>query len=359
MKYIVHTFAGYFVLDENLNVVHFNENIKNLIDILNRIEDKEIIIEKNTEEFEKIKEKIKGIFRIESPSVAGDTLRKDLFKFLVLYAKYKGEDYAKEKLLKIAKKRCLEKVMGELSKRENQIVQCIRGIEDLDESINIIYSRLREWYSIYFPEIIEELSMEELITLFSETVDKKDIGKKLFFLSKEKRDKILYLKENSIGAYVEDRDLNMVKKVALMLKSMINTRKELLGHLEEIMKEVAPNLTEVAGVIVGAKLIATAGTLKKLAEMPSSTAQILGAQKAIFRHLSTGAKPPKHGLIFRSSYVSGAPKKIRGKMARTFANKITIAVREDVFGEKFIGDKLKKELETRLKELRENGAKNI
>lgn len=53
------------------------------------------------------------------------------------------------------------------------------------------------------------------------------------------------------------------------------------------MQAIAPNLTIMVGELVGARLIAHAGSLINLAKQPASTVQILGAEKALFRALKT------------------------------------------------------------------------
>jgi nucleolar protein 56 len=86
------------------------------------------------------------------------------------------------------------------------------------------------------------------------------------------------------------------------------------------------------GTAVGARILAKAGSLKKLASLPASTIQILGAEKALFRSLKTGTQPPKHGILFQHPIVHAAPKWQRGKMARAIASKAAIAARVDVYG---------------------------
>ena len=54
------------------------------------------------------------------------------------------------------------------------------------------------------------------------------------------------------------------------------------------MMAIAPNLTTMVGELVGARLIAHAGSLLNLAKHPSSTVQILGAEKALFRSVGSG-----------------------------------------------------------------------
>ena len=118
------------------------------------------------------------------------------------------------------------------------------------------------------------------------------------------------------------------------------------------MDELCPNTKAVCGVLTGAKLIEHAGSLKRLSEMPASTIQILGAEKALFRHMKTGAKPPRHGIIVHHPLIAKAPEKIHGKIARALADKISIASKVDYFQGKFIGDKLKKELEDKFNDLK-------
>ena len=99
------------------------------------------------------------------------------------------------------------------------------------------------------------------------------------------------------------------------------------------MESIAPNISGILGSSVGARILAKAGSLKRLASMPASTIQVLGAEKALFRSLKTGAQPPKHGLLFQHSLVHAAPRWQRGKIARAIAAKAAIAARVDVYGE--------------------------
>jgi nucleolar protein 56 len=86
---------------------------------------------------------------------------------------------------------------------------------------------------------------------------------------------------------------------------------------------------------------------------PASTLQVLGAEKALFRSLKTGARPPKHGLIFQHTLLHDAKRWQRGKIARAIAGKLSIAVRTDAFGGKYSGDKLKAALNKRIEEIRQ------
>ena len=99
------------------------------------------------------------------------------------------------------------------------------------------------------------------------------------------------------------------------------------------LQAIAPNLTVLVGELVGARLIAHAGTLINLAKAPASTVQILGAEKALFRALKTKHATPKYGLIFHASLIGQASPKNKGKVARVLAAKCALAVRVDALGE--------------------------
>jgi nucleolar protein 56 len=123
--------------------------------------------------------------------------------------------------------------------------------------------------------------------------------------------------------------------------------------MDSTMDEVAPNIKALAGSLLGARLIALTGGLINLAKMPASTVQVLGAEKALFRSLKTGARPPKHGIIFQHTIIHDGKRWQRGKMARALAGKLAIAARSDAFSGKYIGDDLKANFERRIKEIQE------
>jgi nucleolar protein 56 len=140
-------------------------------------------------------------------------------------------------------------------------------------------------------------------------------------------------------------DLEQIQKLATHLLSLYDYRPELEAHVASTAKDVAPNLSEVAGPVLAAKLIEKAGSVTKLAMMPSSTIQLLGAEKALFRAKKSRSKPPKHGLIFQHPYVHSKPRRLRGRAARMLAAKLAIAARADAFSGNPIGAELVKELE--------------
>jgi nucleolar protein 56 len=133
--------------------------------------------------------------------------------------------------------------------------------------------------------------------------------------------------------------------------SVLKEIKSLENQIDKDMNNIAPNTSKLVGPIIGARLISLSGGLERLAFLPASTIQILGAEKALFRYKKEGGKPPKHGVIFQHSYVNKASRNIRGRIARVFATKISTAVKADAFTKRNISDELVKDLQKRIKEI--------
>jgi nucleolar protein 56 len=145
-----------------------------------------------------------------------------------------------------------------------------------------------------------------------------------------------------------------VQALAKDVLEFYNLRKSMEDYVDKTMEEMAPNVRTVAGALLGARLIALAGSLQNLAMRPASTIQVLGAEKALFRSLKTGARPPKHGLIFQHTLLHDAKRWQRGKIARVIAGKLAIAARADAFGGgHYIGEDLKADINKRIEEIHE------
>jgi len=212
---------------------------------------------------------------------------------------------------------------------DNFIIQCAGNIDELDRVANLLVRRLREWYELYNPEysrkIIDNKSFVELILAGED--------KKL---------------KNSMGADLKKNDINQFMNLAKRIAELFRQRESHDTYLESIMNRNCPNTAMVAGSLIGAKLLSHAGSLKRLSIMTASTIQLLGAEKALFRHMRTGARAPKHGLILQHKMMD-VPAKNRGKMARIIADKISIAAKVDYFKGEFVGKRLKRELEAKHK----------
>lgn len=220
------------------------------------------------------------------------------------------------------------------------LARAVDTIQDLNETINIKIERLKNWYSLYFSKLEDKVGDDEYIELIIEYGDRDKIKEEIG------------LKEDLTGKEVTDQELKHFTRLAKSIREEKEIKKELEKYVEEKMQEHAPNVSALTGPKLGGELIAAQGSLKELAKQPSSTIQVLGAEKSLFRHLDKGTDPPKHGLILQHPYIHRAPESIRGKIARAFANKIAIASRIDYFGGDYRGDKMREELEEKIERIK-------
>lgn len=223
-------------------------------------------------------------------------------------------------------------------KEDTLIIQSIKSIDELDKAINLLAKRLREWYDLYNPEFSRSVEDHEK---FVEEIRDREKAELL--------EKIKVNSEDSVGADFEQGSLEPIKSLTRQIHDLYQLRKTQLDYISKLMDGFCPNIKSVCDANIAAKLIEHAGSLKRLSEMPASTIQILGAEKALFRHMRTGAKPPRHGVIVSHPLIAKATEKMHGKIARTLADKISIAAKVDYFKGKFIGDKLREDLEEKFK----------
>jgi nucleolar protein 56 len=221
------------------------------------------------------------------------------------------------------------------SRPDLHLVQAIQALDDTDKFLNITATRASEWYGLHFPELSQMVQDNvALCKIISEIGGRGAYSPAALSgrgFTEKKVAAIMEARDRSKGGEISESDLAKVKSLGALAVQLSALRGVLNDYVESQMKRVAPNVAEVAGATIGARLMAKAGGLDRLAVLPASTIQILGAEKALFRSLRTGARPPKHGILFQHQAVHMAPKWQRGKIARTLANKIAIAARVDYY----------------------------
>lgn len=246
------------------------------------------------------------------------------------------------------------KVKQTSEKLDLHLVQAVNTLDEMDEIINTISTRIREWYGLHFPEL--DYLLQNIITyanIVRDAGSRENITKELLSQLEIPEKKIELIQQaisKSQGGDLTVESSESLKILASEVIKLSELRTNLSTTIENLMDILAPNLKNILTAIIGARLIAKAGSLQRLAQMPSSTIQIIGAEKALFRALKTGTRPPKHGLLFQHPSVNSAPKWQRGKIARALSSKIAIAVRIDVYRkgglDNSLLDKLTKRIET-------------
>ncbi|PUA31471.1 MAG: hypothetical protein B9J98_06380 [Candidatus Terraquivivens tikiterensis] len=243
-----------------------------------------------------------------------------------------------------------------IGRRDMLIIPAVHAHENVEKQVNSTYMGCREWYGIHFPELNDLVDdPEDYLKIVAKIGSRDRMSEETLsrVIPGHKRLKeILLAKERSVGASLLEQDEEHIRRFAEEGLRLIQLRKDLEDYIRSLMSLEAPNLTAIAGPILGSKLLALAGGLEKLARMPASTIQVLGAEKALFRFLKTGRGAPKHGLIFQHPYVHTSPKWQRGKIARVLAAKISIAARIDYFSREDRSAELRKALEDRVREIK-------
>lgn len=247
----------------------------------------------------------------------------------------KDEPDARSKLRDFAVQLSSSKVTETSESPDLHIIQTINTLDEIDKIINALSSRLREWYGLHFPELdnlIDSINGYSKIVLGGKRDNLTDNVYTDAGFPETKVEMLSLLQKKSKGGAISDENLAIVQTLAKQILDLFDLRNTLEKHVETQMELVAPNISGILGAAVGARILARAGSLKKLAFMPASTIQILGAEKALFRSLKTGSQPPKHGLLFQHALVHAAPRWQRGKIARAISTKAAIAARVDVYG---------------------------
>lgn len=224
--------------------------------------------------------------------------------------------------------------------RDKSLVQAIREYDDLLEVANLLSERLHEWYGMYFPELADIAKDSRYAYLVAAIGTREDILEDVG------------IEMESMGTDLETADLEAIRTLARTLCDVYDSEEQTEQYITSIVQEVAPNLCAVLGGPLSARLISLAGGLERLASLPSSTVQLLGAEKAMFRHLRSGKLPPKHGVLFQYPDVWKAPYWQRGNIARALAGKVLIAAKIDAYHGEFRGDELNEQLKARVKDIK-------
>ncbi|KAL4998298.1 nucleolar protein 58 [Aspergillus recurvatus] len=221
-------------------------------------------------------------------------------------------------------------------KIDTMIVQAIGLLDDLDKELNNYAMRVKEWYGWHFPELAkilnDNIAYSRLVLKMGmrSNFENADLAE---ILPEEIEAAVKAAADRSMGTEISEDDLENIQALAEQVIGFSEYRSQLAGYITARMNAIAPNLTALVGDLVGARLIAHAGSLTNLSKSPASTLQILGAEKALFRALKTKHDTPKYGLIYHASLIGQATGKNKGKMARVLAAKASLGLRVDALAE--------------------------
>lgn len=225
--------------------------------------------------------------------------------------------------------------------RDRYLIKAAKFLDQLNQDLDPEVERLRDWYSLHFPELEGEIGDDhEFMKILERGVQRDEL------------EPFKEMAEESTGAPLADEDREMLEKTVAFIEDKYKLREELEDYIESVAKQEMPNLSTLLGPLLATRLMAIQGSLESLAKQPSSTIQMLGAEKALFRYLHGEGTPPKHGVLFQHPFVNSLPNDERGKMARFLANKAAMAARLDYYGDKDKGEELHKEAQEKYDELK-------
>jgi nucleolar protein 56 len=196
------------------------------------------------------------------------------------------------------RKKFLEKLQHELNQpsEEQYLINAIRAYYDLKETKALFKERLEDW--VRNSLFIKDFKLEELDSLY---------------------------KKHNI-------DPKMILRFYQVYNDISKAEANLKTYIEKEIESKFPNSSYIVGPFLFAMILEKIGSVDKLSKLPASTIQVIGAERALFKHLRSKGKikPPKHGILYLHPLVNGLPKKLRGKMARTIAAKLAIAIKADL-----------------------------
>ena len=374
---IVHCIYGLLALNDDLEIVDttlFTTPIEKHVSILQQLQNNVIteeltrllhgLIQKQVTHFvlenqslaNKIQAKFSIPISVEAPSTAGTFVRNNLWtiaKDLGYLTSMTDVGLLVNTLTTQLSRRGIRE---KSEKKDQMLTQAILVLDDLDKTYNLFTNRVKEWYGLYFPELASLLSdndtyirlVNSLLTRESFTSERLENEG----ISSEKAKQIAQIAQTSMGGQIDPTDLKEIQNFTVQIQQLSRRRPPLEQYIQQVMSEIAPNLLNITGPTLGARLIALVGGLEQLAKRSASKIQVLGAEKALYRSFKTGTKPPKHGVIFQHPSIHQAPRHVRGKIARVLAAKIAIAARIDCYGSGLKSDALKADLENRVEEIK-------
>ena len=201
-----------------------------------------------------------------------------------------------EKLREICIRAAMGRIVASFEEKDTELIQMVMALEGIDQAVNQLGERLADWYRVLHP----------------------DKGWK--YRPRDSRKVLARIEEDSEGS---------MREILEGILRLRETRAHFAREIGERAAVILPNCSRIVGGLVAARIMTLAGGLPRLAQLPASSIQVLGARGALFSHLTRGTPPPKHGIIYQHMRVHNAPRDARGKVARVLAGRLAIAARID------------------------------
>jgi nucleolar protein 56 len=333
MHYLAISVAGLFVFNEENKLIKFRLFDKNPEEMAKKL----YSLEKGEEisELKELKEEFKDL-EVKQPNQATEFLRRNL-REIVLKSGFVDNEAEFNQMLSSFSMAKAKLSISEIERRDKLIIQTVSSLTDLERISNTMTERLREWYGLHYPEL--EIKDHER---FAERIAEK--GSREGFENFEK----------SMGMKLKEEDIRILQEYASQLKGIYVLKKSIEKYLDKVVPEEVPNLNALLGSVLAARLLSLAGSLERLAKMPSSTIQLLGSEKTLFKFLKSKEKnkrPPRFGLLYLHPDISTNKRELQGKIARLLSSKLTLAARADFYSKKDLSRELLEDYKKKLEEI--------
>ena len=213
----------------------------------------------------------------------------------------------------------------------------VRALDVSRSTANNVESQLADWITMLLPSI---------------DVDQHRSSLAATILDSDDWDQFTSRFQQANVAAVESGEWDSIRALAKQIGNANSAVITMENSLQELANSYLPSLSILLGPAIAAQLCVAAHGRDRLARLPASTIQVLGAEKSFFSHLNKGTKPPKHGYIFQHTWISRSPKSTRGSIARMLSSKAAIAARVDCFGGSPWGAKERSEVEKKVGAIR-------
>mgnify|MGYP001291414924 CR=1 FL=1 len=224
------------------------------------------------------------------------------------------------------------------SNPDSRLEHLVQATEEMRNAHNTLESRIVEWAGMFLPNLDIDQHRNQIAAAISTSSNLHEIGDSLSTIPAE--------------VQIGSKEWSALHSLATSTMKLATDVERMEDSVREITETHLPSLSLLLGPLLAAKLCATARGRERLARLPASTIQVLGAEKSFFMHIRQGTPSPKHGHIFQHSWICRSPKWTRGAIARMLAAKAAIAVRADHFGGEPWTSKQVAEVEKKVGEIR-------
>jgi U4/U6 small nuclear ribonucleoprotein PRP31 len=231
------------------------------------------------------------------------------------------------------------------------ILDCNALTVDIDDTIVFIHNYIKDKYKKKFPEleslVPHPIDYARVVQKIANEMDIMRVDLESVLPSATIM-VVTVTGSTTDGKELSDADLELTLEACDRLLKLDNDKTKLFKFVEKNMEKTAPNLSQVLGTDVAARIMGLAGGLELLSKMPSNVVQNIGnGRKKNIAGSSLQVLQKSGdvnvGFIFQCDLIQKkTPPPLRVKAVRLIAGKCTLMARVDAFGQDPTGETGKK-----------------